>query len=511
MTAPARDQLFEGKYFNTLFEISPVGMVAVDLEGMIIKINPAFCEFLGYSQSEILHNNFLNHIQIRDLNNEIGSILDLVNNKINSYQTEKRYIHSSGKTVYALQNTILIKDDNLDPVYFLIQIQDISKQKENEQILQKREETYRNLIEALPDSIAVLDYEWRYVMLNKAAVETMTKLPAETLIGVKFTDFQPGVENTSFFKVYEEVMQNRKSQTITDEYTFPDGRSGIYEVRVLPVPEGIMLIGLDLTERMENEKKILEIAEMEKLRAVFFSNLSHEFRTPISIILLSLKLIEKNLKGTGKTEKYLRILKQNSFRLVRLVNNLIDVTKIDSGLFPLNRVHCNISEMIENIVLSLREYMNTKEICLVLDKCEEKLVAHVDCDMMERVILNLLSNAYKFTEENGLISVKICKSQDCVRIDVVDTGIGIPQDKQSSIFERFRQVDRSTTRQAEGSGIGLSLVKSLIELHGGSIEVESTVGKGNRFTVVLPLSGRESDCEFQEQLEDPMARYIEKI
>lgn len=250
----------------------------------------------------------------------------------------------------------------------------------------------------------------------------------------------------------------------------------------------------DITERKNIElasKK--EALELEKLRTEFFANISHELRTPLNIILGAIQIILRDIKDEEKPIDKRKIIsninieRQNCFRLLRLINNLIDSTKLDSGHFELDMINCNIVNVVEEITLSVADYINNNNISLIFDTdVEEKIVA-CDPDKIERIMLNLLSNCIKFTNEGGKISVNILDGEEYITISVEDTGIGIPEEKVNIIFDRFRQVDKSFTRNYEGSGIGLSLVKSLLEMHGGMISVESKYGFGTKFTMKFPV------------------------
>jgi signal transduction histidine kinase len=164
----------------------------------------------------------------------------------------------------------------------------------------------------------------------------------------------------------------------------------------------------------------------------------------------------------------------------------------DSGFLNLDLQNYNIVEIVEDITLSVSSYIESKGISLVFDTDVEEKITACDGDKIERVILNLLSNAVKFTKPGGTIEVKMKDMGDSVQISVKDTGCGIPKDKLNVIFERFRQVDSILTRKAEGSGIGLSLVKALVEAHGGSIEVGSEIDKGTEFFINIPVNVQEA-------------------
>lgn len=262
-----------------------------------------------------------------------------------------------------------------------------------------------------------------------------------------------------------------------------------------------LILEQKVNEQVKELKKAKEIAEqLNEAKSTFIANMSHELRTPLNILLSTTQLINLYLKkeeaiDREKIESKINIQVQNCYRLLRLVNNLIDITKIDSGFFNLRLIKCNIIEVIEQITMSVVDYIQNKGITLIFDtEVEEKLI-NCDLDAIERIVLNLLSNAIKYTPEGGTIFVTIKDLEDTVEVSVKDTGIGIPKGKLNIIFERFRRVDNLLTRQCEGSGIGLSLVKSLVEMHNGKIYLKSECGLGAEFIIELPttLEGEE-DC-----------------
>jgi signal transduction histidine kinase len=247
------------------------------------------------------------------------------------------------------------------------------------------------------------------------------------------------------------------------------------------------------TEVIKKNLLLEESDKYNKLKTQLFSTVSHELKTPINIIYSSVQLLEKLHKdgsfiGTAKAfSKYSKIMKQNCHRLIRLINNLIDMNKIEVGFFSLHLKNNNIIKVIEDITLSIVEYANLKDINVVFDtEIEEKIMAF-DAEKFERIMLNILSNSIKFTKPGGQIDVTIYDRQEHILISVKDTGVGIPQDMLEKIFNTFTQVDDSFRRHAEGSGIGLSLVKSLVDMHGGEITAISQLGIGSEFLIKLPI------------------------
>lgn len=246
-----------------------------------------------------------------------------------------------------------------------------------------------------------------------------------------------------------------------------------------------------------NQQQLIIKAENEKRQALeralevkdeFLSLVSHELRTPINVIYAAIQAMTSiySDKLPVKVNEYIKTIKQNTFRQLRLVNNLLDITRIDSGNIKVNKKNVDIVFLTKAITESVFQYASQKGVEITFTPSIEKKVIGIDEEKYERIILNLLSNAIKFTPIGRSIAVRLCLKRNNVCIDVIDNGIGIPPDKVDLIFERFGQVDSSLSRQAEGTGIGLSLVKKFVEALGGKISVKSKVGKGSTFTIELP-------------------------
>lgn len=243
----------------------------------------------------------------------------------------------------------------------------------------------------------------------------------------------------------------------------------------------------------EESKLLAEALEQDQYKSEFYANITHELRTPLNVILGTLQLLDLYAKNTAAAlnnfefQRPLRIMRQNCLRVLRLVNNLIDITKIDSGFNKLHLENCDVVYLIEEITLSVADYIEHKGIDLIFDTNVEELIAACDPDKMERILLNLLSNAAKFTPSGGTIFVKLECLEGKVVVSVMDTGSGISELDLSHIFDRFKQADTMTVKDHEGSGIGLSLVKSFVDMHDGQIWAYSMEGEGSEFSFFIPL------------------------
>lgn len=250
--------------------------------------------------------------------------------------------------------------------------------------------------------------------------------------------------------------------------------------------QSIMLLEKNAALRSENDALKLE----SNLIADCFANVSHELRTPLAVILSGIDFLSaclaEDVVNPETCRSTLEISKRNCHRLLRVINNLLDLTKIKSGYVGLSLRNVDLHDKLAEVVESVRDYASRKEITLSFLSDTRRVVA-VDEDMFGRIMLNLLSNAIKFTPLKGVVSVILQDGgKGKIIITVKDNGIGIPSDKQCAIFDRFTQTDYSMTRRTEGCGLGLSLVRSLVELHDGRIWLESKPGLGSRFSFELP-------------------------
>lgn len=253
-----------------------------------------------------------------------------------------------------------------------------------------------------------------------------------------------------------------------------------------------------LTSEMETNKKLFDkIIEVERNKNNYFINLSHELRTPLNVISSVEQLItnlNKSERGISKEkiDEYMIVMNKNIKRLLNLINNIIDTTKIENGKYKINIKDEDIVYIVEETALSLKDAIESNGLDLIIDTNTEEKIIKCDRTEIERCIVNLLSNASKFTPVGGQIKVDIQDLGEKVKIIVEDTGIGIEKQYHKSIFDRFNQVVDEHTEVKGGSGLGLTITKHIIDMHNGEIYVESEINKGTTFTIILPVDfGRE--------------------
>lgn len=385
----------------------------------------------------------------------------------------------------------------------------LSKQEKHrkyvEKMLLNNEACYNLLIENSRDAIFV-HRDDKVIFTNESAVKLVGFTKTEDLNEKSIFDFITDDEKNNVKNKFKQIYDKEITRLVFEEKVMKSNGDIIIvkNTSTYFIYEGkqtILSILSDITSEKqveklekdveENIKLLNETREFNKMITEFFSNISHELKTPLNVIfsavqVLNLYINKNEGENIEKQHKYLKVVKQNCYRLLKLINNLLDITRVDSGFLKLHAGRYNIVSVVEDITLSVVSYVESKGINLIFDTDVEEKVMNFDADKIERIILNLLSNSIKFTNSGGKIYVNMNDLGNSIIISVKDTGVGIPEDKLKMIFERFGQVDKTLRRNSEGTGIGLCLVKSFVEMHGGTIEVKSKLGEGSEFIIKLP-------------------------
>lgn len=387
---------------------------------------------------------------------------------------------------------------------FVIMQRDISERKRVEKAMRESESIHTfqsEILESVRDPLWATDANLRIMYWNDAAAATFGWTVDEVKgrnTGELFKTLVPGSTRDAA------VRHLMNTGDYHGEFIChcKDGKSIFAEVssRTVCGPDGevvrIVNTARDITERkrIEAEREQLQREKNESLKRAmemkdeFLSLISHEFRTPLNVISSAIQTLNFVYADqiTDKVKEYMGIIKQNTNRQLRLVNNLLDITRANAGRIKINKRNMDIVFLTKAITESVHDFAAHKKVEVSFVSALSKKTIGIDDEKYERIILNLLSNAIKFTPEGKSIMINLRSIKGGIRIEVKDKGIGIPPDKLNTIFERFGQVDSSLSRQAEGTGIGLSLVKKFVEALGGSVEVKSRVGKGTTFTLLLP-------------------------
>lgn len=380
--------------------------------------------------------------------------------------------------------------------------------------LRKSEESLKGITENILDFILKIDSDGIITYVNKATLLAL-KCKEEDVLYKNYTIF---LEDNSKEEILIMFLESEETESALIEhkitYNYKDYISVETIIKKLLNKDGsiesYIVVCRNSNVRKELEKltkKYKEMKELDELRTEFFANLSHEVRTPINIIYSCLQLLNNEKeKGNEKFieyyEKYSGTIRENCFRILRLVNNIIDVSRyetINSIIFS----NEDIVRIVEDVTLSVVPFVEGRSLNIMFDTSIEELQIKCNAEDIERLMLNIISNSVKFTGKGGEIFVDLDYDKDFVYIRVKDNGIGIPKDLQERVFERFLQSDKSLNRKNEGSGIGLALVKSIASLHNGKVYVESSNENGTVFTFEIPnIKMDEEDIYSQKIVND---------
>ncbi|WP_459481718.1 sensor histidine kinase [Clostridium saccharoperbutylacetonicum] len=513
-------------WIDELQRIGKVGIFSYDRKKGIINVSDVVYELLGISDKCVRDKKgWLNIIHPKH-REEIREYFRVIIETREDFDKEfkilcesdnvERWIEFKGKVFY---------DKNGMAEKISGTIHDVSEIKKNEEKFKKlymefqeKESLLVSLINSIPDLIYFKDIYGSYLGCNKS-FEKFSGLKREEILGNKDVDIFSEEVAKTFLCTDEKTVYSRKTYEFEEWIEYATGEKILINTLKTPYYNrkgdilGIIGVSRDITEKskreqlkkdMENERlRLDELKEIDRMKTEFFANISHELRTPINVIYSALQMEQvmlKNLFGENEQQdkmRYVKMMKQNCYRLLRLIENLIDITKFENGYVNINKSNYDIVSLVENVVLSVAGYIENRDLSIIFDTDIEEKVIALDAEKMERIILNLLSNAVKFTSSGGNITVKVHENNNYIFIQIKDTGKGIPKDKLNSIFERFVQVGKSSTRNHEGSGIGLSIVKSLVEQHGGDISVESKEGIGTEFIIKIPCEVIQGEsCKF---------------
>lgn len=391
----------------------------------------------------------------------------------------------------------------------LLCVQNVTDRVNKEKELQRQRDLYYNIFDTLGLPVVYLSYPDLEVRgMNRSACCILKELDGviqlETEVSQLKTDnhffikkiSMPDIDKEKFRTHLSRIESTREIEFCTMEL-LKKGKKNVYKLILQPVInfqnkiDEMIITGIDITHETE-EKEVAE--NLSKMKDELVYTITHEFKTPLTVIHSAIQAMEHLCRDemTDKIQRYIQKIKQNAFRQLRLVNNLLDINKLSIGKMKLNICNMDIVDATRSITESVQIYAQHKGVELLFSTSTDKRIIGIDDDKYERILLNLLSNAIKFTPKGKSVYVHVSLKRRNKRlmacIEVADEGIGIPQDKFALIFERFGQVDSSLARNAEGSGLGLALVKQIVEALNGEIEVTSKLGVGTTFTVYLPAS-----------------------
>ncbi|GAC1431772.1 MAG: hypothetical protein NVS4B1_30460 [Ktedonobacteraceae bacterium] len=489
--------------FRAIYQEAAIGIALVAMDGRLLESNPAMQEMLGYSGEELQGKVFTDITHPDDIAKDLNLYAELVAGKRSHYQMEKRYIRKDGNVVEGRLTVSIVRRVGSELQFAVGMVEDITERKRAEEELYKtvtqldkqyhkaelaRSES-RAVLDAAGDAMILVSPERLFLSVNRRFGELFSINP-DDILGHKFDDLQQEVERiftdpVGFRGKIAGSATNAQLQfTEIISQCWPVAR----ELELFSTP--VRSANAEYIGRLYVFRDVTHEREVDRMKSEFVSLVSHELRTPLTSIKGYIDLLVDGDAGELNEEQleYLGIAKNNADRLVALINDLLDVSRIESGKVELQRTVVDLVRLIQNAASSLRPQIDAKGQHLELDLSRTPHAVLADADRVTQILTNLLSNAYKYTPPGGTISVIAHgEENDRVRVEVKDTGIGLSSEEMGKLFTKFFRAKNRTTQAVGGTGLGLTITRSLVEMHGGEITVASVVGQGTTFSFTLPI------------------------
>ena len=517
----AREVVRADLRFRQIFEASPDAILQVDRDGHIVLANTLAVDMFRCSVDQLLgkpveelvpgrfrgrHRDYREHYQAKPAMRPMGSGLDL-------------WARRADGTEFPVDIT-LSPLDTKDGVQVLCVIRDITDGKRAEEALRRQAQ----LIEASHDAIIVRDLDGRILQWNAGAQETYGWTAGEARGQVTHQLFQTVFPES--LHALDEVMERTGHWDGELQHTRRDGAQITVETRHILVRgqdgahTAVLEINRDITARKRAEEAVNalnaqlavtnkelelrnhQVERANRLKSEFLASMSHELRTPLNAIIGFSDLLAEQTAGalSSKQQRFVNHIQQGARHLLALINDILDLSKVEAGRLELNRENMAVSTVLADVLTSIRPAAAAKTI-VVHSSIGPDVAVFADRIRFKQILVNLLSNAVKFTPENGKIWVEAVERRGRVTISVSDTGLGIPAEEHEAIFDAFHQAGATTKGLKEGTGLGLAITKRLVEEHGGRIWVESEPGKGARLSFTMP-AGRGSAMESEREQAD---------
>jgi two-component system sensor histidine kinase/response regulator len=485
--------------FRKIFEESPFCMLMSDKDFSIIRANSSFCSMLGYQEEELLQLTFRNFTHTDHIRGDEISLLRLVAGDIPIYHTEKRYIRKDQSCIWGSTTISIIRNKNDEVQYFLAMIVDITLKKQAEAEIENSFSLLKATLESTEDGILVVDSYGKVVQFNQKFTE-MWRVPVEIMVSGEDKDALNYVKeqliNPDSFLENVKHLYSEPESTSSDLLEFKDGR--FFERYSQPQKINGISVGRvwsfrDITNKKRAEEEIIaakeKAEESDKLKTAFLHNVSHEIRTPMNAIIGFSTLLNELSLNEPEYRQYTDVIFQSGSHLLSIINDIVDIANIESGQVKVNIKETNLNSSLRSLNEQFRynEKQNNITINLKTTLPDEDTIILTDCTKLIQILSNLINNSIKFTKD-GNIDFGYIDKGGFLEFYVKDSGIGIPPEFQSRIFERFYQVNSAGSRQYGGTGLGLSICRAYVELLGGKIWVTSTQKTGSQFFFTIPYN-----------------------
>ena len=470
------------------FDNAAVGISHVAPDGRWLMVNDRLCEIVGYPRAELLACTFADITHPDDIDKDWAEARRLLGGEIDSYTLEKRYLRRDGGVVWVVLAVALMRNADGTPLQFISTVHDVTDRKRAEAALAARTDELRQTLNSTAIGLTRCGRDLRFVAANPAYAQIAGR-PLQQVIGHTIVEVI-GQESFDRIRPYIERALAGESVEYEIEVDLTAAGKRVLHVAYTPWREadgsisGWVASIMDVTARRRAEEKV-HAANRQKDQ--FLAMLGHELRNPLAPIRTASDLLNRIVGSQPEAQAPLAILDRQTLQLARLVDDLLDVSRIAQGLISLKEDDVEIGIVIDQAVETVKPLVHEKSHQLSIHKPFSALHVRGDAARLVQAIGNLLHNAAKYTEDGGQIDVTVSKIDGEVVVAVRDSGSGIAPELLPHVFDLFVQSDRTLDRSQGGLGVGLTVVRKLVEMHHGTIVAESVgVGHGSTFTVRLP-------------------------
>lgn len=512
--------------FRALFEHAAIGMGIVRFEdARWMDVNATFCRMLGRSRQEMLRTPWPEITHPEDVELDLVPFRRMAKGELDSYRVEKRFVHREGHLVWARLTLSLVRDEHGRPDYEIAIVEDIGDRKAAEEAL-RRAEAQREaeraklqvILETLPVGFFVLDADGVMVLANDLMKETLgdTVTVGSAVDPARARGHRPDTGEPIMAPDWPcaRALRGERVDGEMIDLEAPDGTRRTIITSSAPILDasgrvvGAVAANQDISELRAMQARL---QEADQRKSEFLAVLSHELRNPLTPIRNSIHILERAAPGGAQAKRALEVIDRQVMQMTHLIEDLLDVTRISRGKIRLQRQHVDLREPLRCTADDSRASFRRSGIDFGLSLPDEPVPANVDRTRVAQIVGNLLHNADKFTDSGGHVSVEVSldRAADVVVLRVTDDGIGLDSTMLSRVFEPFAQADLSLDRRKGGLGLGLALVRGLVELHGGLVAAASPgLGRGASFTVRLPRLGAPGAGVARRDVSPPRARAL---
>lgn len=477
------------------FTLSLDMLCIANFDGYFLDLNPAWERTLGFTIEELKARPFIDFVHPDDRESTTAEAEKIMSTGRDVVSFENRYLCKDGGYRWILWSSTLSLEKRL---YYAVG-RDITRRKQAEDALEQEQSLLQTFMDNTPDHIYFKDKESRFIRINKAQTNLFHLSDAREAIGKTDAEFFTEEHAQQAYKDEREVIRSGKPMAAKEEKeTWPSGEETWVSTTKAPLFDkagqimGTFGISRDITERMRAQAELQaakEAAEYaDRAKSDFLANMSHELRTPLNAIIGFAEILRDEIIGPIRPEQRELVvdIHTSGRHLLNMINDILDLSKIEAGTMDLDFETFSVVDAMEEVNTIVNALASKKQIQLA-QEFDQDITVTADKTKFKQILYNLLANGVKFTNEDGRVTTKFEISDNSLLIQVIDTGVGISPEDQEMLFQAFTQVDTSKARAHEGTGLGLALTKRLVELHGGEIWVESTVGEGSTFSFTLPM------------------------